>query len=113
MPSTDLRYFVVAVLIQRESGGNLTEMLANMSHLIRRAPEAARARSRVLSAEGRLSAWILGADAVCDWRPGSNIVNPEFMAPCGPIRWHCDRQDMLVLMAFGVLVLIKIVRIRV
>jgi tight adherence protein B len=34
-PVTDLRYFVVAVLIQRESGGNLTEVLANLSRLIR------------------------------------------------------------------------------
>jgi tight adherence protein B len=31
VPLTDLRYFVVAVLIQRDSGGNLTEVLGNLS----------------------------------------------------------------------------------
>jgi tight adherence protein B len=42
VPITDLRYFVVAVLIQRDSGGNLTEVLNNLSRLIRAAPQAAR-----------------------------------------------------------------------
>jgi tight adherence protein B len=35
VPSTDVRYFVVAVLIQREAGGNLTEVLDDLSQLIR------------------------------------------------------------------------------
>ena len=35
VPLTDLRYFVVAVMIQRDSGGNLTEVLGNLSRLIR------------------------------------------------------------------------------
>ena len=59
VPITDLRYFVVAVLIQRESGGNLTEVLGNLSRLIRERLKLL-AKVRVLSSEGRLSAWILG-----------------------------------------------------
>jgi tight adherence protein B len=35
VPLTDLRYFVVAVLIQRDSGGNLTEVLGNLGRVIR------------------------------------------------------------------------------
>lgn len=35
VPSTDVSYFVIAVLIQRETGGNLAELLGNISELIR------------------------------------------------------------------------------
>ena len=56
--SGDLRFFVVAVLIQRDSGGNLAEILTSISALIRERHKLA-GTIRVLSAEGRLSAWIL------------------------------------------------------
>lgn len=59
IPLTDLRYLVIAVLIQRESGGNLAEILHNISHIIRERLKLI-AQVRVLSAEGRMSAWILG-----------------------------------------------------
>ncbi|HZX28450.1 MAG TPA: type II secretion system F family protein, partial [Telluria sp.] len=59
VPLTDLRYLVIAVLIQRESGGNLAEILANIGHIIRERLKLL-AQVRVLSAEGRLSAWVLG-----------------------------------------------------
>jgi tight adherence protein B len=58
VPLMDLRYFVVAVLVQREAGGNLTEALSNLARLIRERLKL-HARLRVLTAEGRLSAWIL------------------------------------------------------
>jgi len=59
VPLTDLRYLVIAVLIQRESGGNLAEVLGNISRLIR-ARLRLLAQVRVMSAEGRMSAWVLG-----------------------------------------------------
>jgi|SRR5450830_14579 len=59
IPLTDLRYLVLAVLIQRESGGNLAELLGNIARLTR-ARLKLLAQIRVLSAEGRMSAWILG-----------------------------------------------------
>jgi tight adherence protein B len=59
IPLTDLRYMVLAVLIQRESGGNLAELLDNVSNMVR-ARLKLMAQVRVLSAEGRMSAWILG-----------------------------------------------------
>ena len=59
VPLTDLRYLVIAVVIQRESGGNLAEILGNISHIIRQRLKLI-AKVRVLSAEGRMSAWILG-----------------------------------------------------
>lgn len=58
VPTTDLKYFVVAVLIQRETGGNLAELLDNIAEIIR-ARHRLLGTIRTLSAEGRLSAWIL------------------------------------------------------
>ena len=59
VPLPDLRYLVVAVLIQRESGGNLAEVLGSISRIIR-ARLKLLAQVRVMAAEGKMSAWILG-----------------------------------------------------
>jgi tight adherence protein B len=58
VPSTDLSFFAIAVLLQAENGGNLTEILSNISSLVR-ARLKLLGTVRVLSAEGRMSAWIL------------------------------------------------------
>jgi tight adherence protein B len=111
-PVTDLRYFIVAVLIQRESGGNLTEVLGNLSRLIRQRLKLF-SHVRVLSAEGRMSAWLL---SLLPFVIGGlmNIFNPEFMAPLwnDPLGATIVR-GLLVSMTFGVLLLRKIIRIRV
>jgi len=54
----DLSFFTTAVLIQRETGGNLTEILEKISSLIR---ERFKLRNQIqaLTAEGRLSGLIL------------------------------------------------------
>jgi tight adherence protein B len=112
VPVTDLRYFVVAVMIQRESGGNLTEVLTNLSRLIRQRLKLMW-HVRVLSAEGRMSAWLL---SLLPFAIGGlmNVFNPEFMAPLwnDPLGVSIVR-GMLVSMFFGVLMLRKIIRIRV
>lgn len=112
IPITDLRYFVVAVLIQRESGGNLTELLGNLSRLIRERLKLL-AKVRVLSSEGRLSAWVL---VIMPFALAAvmNLVNPDFMSPMwtDPIGIGII-QYMLTLMVFGVFILRKIIKIRV
>ena len=112
VPITDLRYFVVAVLTQRESGGNLTEMLGNLSRLIRERLKL-HDRVRVLSADGRMSAWILGLMPF-GLAALLQLLNPGFMSPLwtDPIgitilKW------LAALMVIGVLLLRRIVRIRV
>jgi tight adherence protein B len=59
VPVDDIRYFVIAVLIQREAGGNLAEILNNIGAIIRDRLKLL-GKVRVLSAEGRMSAWVLG-----------------------------------------------------
>jgi tight adherence protein B len=54
----DLNFFVVTVKIQNETGGNLAEVVENISSLIRERFKL-KGRVRVLSAEGRLTAWVL------------------------------------------------------
>jgi tight adherence protein B len=112
VPSPDLQYFVVAVLIQRETGGNLAELLDNISSIVR-ARLKLLGHIRTLSAEGRLSAWILGLLPFCT-AALINIVNPGFMKvlfedPIGPNLIA----GALALMAFGVFWMRKIIRIRV
>ena len=111
VPSMDLQYFVVAVLIQRESGGNLTELLSSISSIIRDRQKLA-GQVRVLSAEGRISAWVLG---LLPFGAGAMMfaVNPETMRIL--IDDPVGRQitgAALGMMAFGVLAIRKIVRIR-
>lgn len=112
IPSTDLKYFVIAVLLQRETGGNLAEMFGNLSALIR-ARFKLLGTIRVLSAEGRLSAWVLSllpfvAAALF------NIVNPKFMSilwtdPAGlKLVWTA-----LAMAIMGIFWMWRIVKIRV
>lgn len=56
----DLRFFVVSVILQRETGGNLAEIIENLAQLIRERFKF-RGKVRILSAEGKLSAGILVA----------------------------------------------------
>lgn len=77
VPLTDLRYLVIAVVIQRESGGNLAEILGNIAYIIRERLKLI-GKVRVLSAEGRMSAWILGALPFCVMA-FMVVVNPSYV----------------------------------
>lgn len=58
--SLDVKFFVTAVMIQRQTGGDLAEVLDNISGVIRGRIELA-GLVRGLTAEGRLSGWVLFA----------------------------------------------------
>jgi tight adherence protein B len=60
VPILDARFFVTAVLTQRESGGNLAGVLDNLSAVIRERFKVKR-QVRVISAHGRITAAILSA----------------------------------------------------
>ena len=112
VPSTDLRYFVIAVTIQRETGGNLAELLHNISTIIRDRIKLL-GQVRVLSAEGRMSAWVLG---LLPFGAASMIqlANPAFLQvlftdPVG----HMMLGFAGGLMVLGFFVMRKIIRIRV
>jgi tight adherence protein B len=54
----DLRFFIISVIVQRETGGNLAEILEKIAHLIRERFKL-QGHIHVLSSEGKLSAMIL------------------------------------------------------
>jgi tight adherence protein B len=112
VPSTDLRYFVIAVLIQRETGGNLSELLDSISTIIRDRIKLL-GQVRVLSAEGKMSAWVLGllpfgAAAMIQ------LTNPKFLEV---LFTDPGGQKMVMaagaLMVLGVFVMRRVIRIRV
>lgn len=112
IPSTDIRYFVISVLIQRETGGNLAELLGNLSKLIRERLKLL-GTVKVLSAEGRLSAQILTllpfALALV-----IHLINPKFMS----VLWT-DPAGLkmigaaMMMMVVGVYWMWRIIKIRV
>lgn len=79
LDSRDLRWVVMAIRIQRETGGNLAEVLRNTVNTMRERAYLRR-QVRSLSAEGRLSAWVLLALPVLvgGWLFYSN---PTYMHP--------------------------------
>ncbi len=60
VPLVDVRLFVIALLVQKETGGNLVEILDNLAHVIRERFRIA-GEVRVRTAQGRLTAVILMA----------------------------------------------------
>lgn len=79
IPLLDVRFFVTAMLIQRETGGNLAEILDNLSRVIR---ERFRIRGevRIRTAQGRMTAGILIAlPPIMMFM--LNLLNPAYMKP--------------------------------
>lgn len=112
VPVTDLRYFVIAVLIQRDTGGNLAELLDNLASLMRERFKLL-GHIKVLSAEGRLSAWIL---TILPFAMIAliNIINPRLMS----VLWTDSLGKQLsmaamVAIVLGVIWMWRIIKIRV
>jgi len=77
VPLLDMRFFSTAVLIQRETGGNLSEILENLSHVVRERFKILR-QVRVYTAHGRLTGYVLLAlPAVL--AIALSFINPEHM----------------------------------
>ncbi|NLP10487.1 type II secretion system F family protein [bacterium] len=79
VPSPDLKLFVTAVLLQRETGGNLTEILEKISYTIRERFKLM-GQIQVYTAQGRLSAWILGLLPIVFLLLISSL-NPDYLKP--------------------------------
>ena len=75
----DIKMFVTALLIQRETGGNLAEIMTNLSTLMRERA-AIRGQIDVLTAEPKMSAVVLSALPILLFIV-VNIMNPSYMEP--------------------------------
>jgi tight adherence protein B len=96
--STDISFFVTAVLIQRETGGNLAEILENLAHVIRERFKMY-GKVRALTAQTKLSANILMAMPFAMVGLLS-MVNPDYARPL----FETDGGRMLLIAAAGMLV---------
>jgi tight adherence protein B len=112
VPIHDIRMLVTAVMIQNETGGNLTEILEKVAYLIREDYRLQR-QVRVHTAQGRLTGWILAllppVLGVLLYLARPDQVSLLWQRPVG--------QKMLgasvVMTLVGALIIRKILRIRV
>jgi tight adherence protein B len=112
IPLVDVKFFVTAVMLQRETGGNLAEILDNLSYVIRERFKILR-QVRVHTAQGRLTMVLLMA------LPPTIVVvmlvlNPDFIRPLftDPIG-HILIVAGIVLQTLGYFFIRRIIRIQV
>jgi tight adherence protein B len=112
MPLVDVKFFVTAVMLQRETGGNLAEILDNLSYVIRERFKIQR-QVRVYTAQGRLTmALLMGMPPIIVvtmlmLNPG--FIQPLFSDPIG----HTLLVAGITLQTVGYFVIRKIIRIQV
>lgn len=112
VPIQDVRIVVTAMLIQKESGGNLAEVLEKVAHIIRDRYRLKR-QIRVHTAQGRLTGWILAVLPVA-LGFALYLVNPSHMS----ILWQREIgvkmiYSSVIMTGIGALIIRKIIRIRV
>ncbi len=110
--SNDLNFFVISLMIQHETGGNLTELFDTLAKTIRERFKL-RGKIRTLSSEGRASAWILGSMPFV-LAGILTLINPSYMS----LLWTTPQGQNLILtgvglMAVGSFVLKRIIQIKV
>jgi len=112
VPLVDVKFFVTAVMLQRETGGNLAEILDNLSYVIRERFKILR-QVRVYTAQGRLTMLLLMAMPPLIVS-GMYFMNPQFIQPLftDPIG-HAMLVIGIALQTVGYFVIRKIIRIQV
>ena len=112
IPLVDVKFFVTAVMLQRETGGNLAEILDNLSYVIRERFKILR-QVRVHTAQGRLTMMLLMAMPpmivviMLTLNPG--FIQPLFSDPIG----HALIVAGITLQTMGYFFIRKIIRIQV
>lgn len=112
VPLVDVKFFVTAVMLQRETGGNLAEILDNLSYVIRERFKIQR-QVRVYTAQGRLTmALLMGMPPIIV--VAMLLLNPGFIRPlfADPIG-HTLLVAGITLQTVGYFVIRKIIRIQV
>jgi tight adherence protein B len=112
MPLPDVRIFVSCLQIQRESGGNLGEILDSMS-LIMRERFKLRRQVRIYTAEGRLSMYMLTAIPILAFL-GLEFFQPEYLNPMlTDPRGQMGLGVAVFLQFIGYIVISKIIKIKI
>lgn len=109
---TDLKFFIVSVNIQRETGGNLSEIISNIARLVRER-FILYGKVRILSAEGRISAILLSALPFAI-SGVLYLINPDYIS----LLWTHDlgrtmAWSAITSMVMGVAIMRRMVNIKV
>ena len=108
----DMRMFVVSLSVQSETGGNLAEILENLSRVIRER-QSMMLKVRALSSEGRMTAVILTALPVLTFA-GLFLINPRFFLDVANDPWFIPGFVFLILLyAIGFFWIRKMVDLKV
>lgn len=75
----DIRFFVVVLSVQQETGGNLSEIVSNLSGVIRKRKHL-RLKIRAMTSEGKATGWVLGGLPVFVFG-ALTLVSPEYLQP--------------------------------
>jgi len=112
VPLVDVKFFVTAVMLQRETGGNLAEILDNLSYMIRERFKIMR-QVRVYTAQGRLTMVLLmmlpPAIIAIMMFMSPGFIRPLFTDPIG----HALIAGGITLQTIGYFVIRKIIQIQV
>jgi tight adherence protein B len=112
VPLPDVRIFVSSLQIQRDSGGNLGEILDTMSQIVRERFKLRR-QIRIYTAEGRLSMYMLTAIPIVAFL-GLEIFQPEYLAPMlTDPRGHLGLGVAVILQVIGYIVISRIIKIKI
>lgn len=111
LDSLDLKLFVTAVLLQRETGGNLTEILEKICYTIRERFKLI-GQIKTYTAQGRMSGWLLGTLPII-FVLIISVLNPDYLTPLFKDKLgHYLIILAVFLQSSGFLIIRKIVRIK-
>jgi tight adherence protein B len=108
----EFRFFIIALSVQRETGGNLAETLNNLSEVLRRR-RAMRAKARAMASEARASTMILGSLPIIVAGILS-VTSPSYIMPL-----FTDVRGLVLvgigfaMLATGVTVMVKMARFEI
>jgi len=112
VPILDVKFFVTAVLIQRDTGGNLAEILDNLAHVVRERFKILR-QVRVHTAHGRFTGFVLlGLPPFL--AIALTMMNPDHMAPL--FREHLGHlmlEGVLIMQVIGYFWIRQVMKIEV
>lgn len=91
----DLQFFVVILSVQQETGGNLAEVLSNLSGIIRKRKQL-RLRIKAMTSEGRATAMILGALPLVVFG-AIQFTSPDYLLPL----FNTDTGHMMLMISVG------------
>lgn len=99
----DVKFFIVVLRVQQETGGNLAEVVSNLSNVIRKRKQL-RLKIRAMTSEGRATGWILGAIPVALFA-ALYFIAPAHLEPM----FTTDKGNILLGVAVSLVVLAQVI----